>query len=920
MILKRIILILTIFVLSLLLLGMTALSCFFIFSPSYLESRLIPEMAEKAGIELSSIQVRNIGFHGVELSDVKIGSKEEKGLSIDSIRVDYSISRLFHYNINQITLSGISAIIEYENDNLSIKGLDSLVGKEREGANKTEISGTTFTIGKISIGDSHVTLRVNDRTIRVPFDLDMDMVTQNLIPRRLSANLYPEGDKITINGIPDSNTKMIGITLLADNLLLGNYIHMIDDIFPFDLKSNARLEISTKLDLQSFSLSDISVSCILNRTEINLGDICLQNLTASRGSELPVKIHVISKDASLWEFNISEVLAVIPPAPVVVDASGSISIINSNMDAKVKMRTSTWKNQGKGDSEILINKIGLFSLPDLEWDIYAKREGDMPLNIQVRGKAFKGNYNDQVRLVMPDLTVVAGSPDIQISANINKSIFDASYNVRIPKIKINNDNMQISVPYITLKGDVGNSPGNDRSISSLFSLKSPGIKFKGFDMSADIPEAGVEGSLSYKPIAGLNANTTLSFRQGSISMSDEMVRVNGLSGSFPVKWPSGKNIPGKITTESARFKDMELGRLEAEIRQNTKGMSLSGKYYSALIKNMNFNISGNMSLDPKFKEAQININLPDFRPSSEINLGRFLPDQDGMYVNGQFNLSCVLAYSQAGLSSDVKIKIDDSEFHDSENKLIFEGISTSLELTDLIALKSIPRQTLKIKKLSYSDIRASDLVMDFQIESPKSLLIEKGKFKWCGGNINIQAFRVEPEKDDYDITLICDRLNLAQVLEQFGAANATGSGTVNGRIPLRYSKGHMTFEDGFLYSTPGGGGKIHVTGTEVLTAGLPPGSPQYTQMEIAQVALKDFDYSWVKMALNSEGKELVMKLQFDGKPANRLPFEYDKEIGRFIKVDANSPGSNFQGIQLDVNFRLPLDQMLNYKDVLDMIR
>ena len=74
------------------------------------------------------------------------------------------------------------------------------------------------------------------------------------------------------------------------------------------------------------------------------------------------------------------------------------------------------------------------------------------------------------------------------------------------------------------------------------------------------------------------------------------------------------------------------------------------------------------------------------------------------------------------------------------------------------------------------------------------------------------------------------------------------------------------------------------------------------------------------MALNSEGKELVMKLQFDGKPANRLPFEYDKEIGRFIKVDANSPGSNFQGIQLDVNFRLPLDQMLNYKDVLDMIR
>jgi hypothetical protein len=919
MILKRFISILTIFILSLLLLGMTALSCFFIFFPSYLESRLIPEMAEKAGIELSSIQVRNIGFHGIELSDVKIGSKEEEGLSIDSILVDYSISRLFQYNVKQITLSGISAIVEYENNNLSIKGLDSLLGKEREVEKKTGDSGTTFTIGKISIGDSHVILRVNDRTTRMPFDLDMDMVTQNLIPRRLSANLYPEGHKVTITGNPDSNTDTMRIALLADNLPLGNYVHLIDDVLPFDLKSNICLDISTKLDLQSFSLSDISVSCILNRTKINLEDMSVKNVIASEGNELPVKIHIVSKDTARWEFDISKMLTVISNIPVVVDASGSISVSNKNIDAKVKMRTSPGENGGKSNSEIFVKNIGIFTLPGLEWDIYAGRQGDMPFNIHINGKASQENDNNCIRLVMPDLNITAGGPEIEASASVNKTLFDASYSVRIPRVKISNDDIRLSVLYVTLKGDVGNSPGNDRSISSSFSLKSPGIKFKGFDMSADIPETGAKGSLSYEPIAGLNANTMLSFRQGSISMSDEMVRINGLSGSVPVKWPSGENYPGKITTESARYKDMDLGRLEAEIRQNTKNISLSGKYYSGLIKNMDFNISGNVSLEPKFKEAQININLPDFRPSSEINLGRFLPEQDDMYVNGQFALSCVLAYSQAGLSSNVKIKIDDSELHDSENKLMLEGISTSLELTDLIALKSIPRQTLKIKKLSYGDIKASDLVMDFQIESPKSLFVEQGRFKWCGGNINIQAFRVEPEKDDYDITLICDRLNLAQVLEQFGAASATGGGTVNGRIPLRYSKGRLTFEDGFLYSTPGGGGKIHVTDTEVLTAGLPPDSPQYTQMEIAQEALKDFDYSWVKMALNSEGKELVMKLQFDGKPANRLPFEYDKEIGSFKKVDDSSPGSNFQGIQLDVNFRLPLDEMLNYKDVLDMI-
>jgi hypothetical protein len=50
-----------------------------------------------------------------------------------------------------------------------------------------------------------------------------------------------------------------------------------------------------------------------------------------------------------------------------------------------------------------------------------------------------------------------------------------------------------------------------------------------------------------------------------------------------------------------------------------------------------------------------------------------------------------------------------------------------------------------------------------------------------------------------------------------------------------------------------------------------------------------------------------MRLQFDGKPANPLPFIYKKEIGSFIRVEAGAQGSIFQGIGLDVNLRLPTE-------------
>jgi len=168
--------------------------------------------------------------------------------------------------------------------------------------------------------------------------------------------------------------------------------------------------------------------------------------------------------------------------------------------------------------------------------------------------------------------------------------------------------------------------------------------------------------------------------------------------------------------------------------------------------------------------------------------------------------------------------------------------------------------------------------------------------------------------------LYCDRLNLPMILEQLGGVNAEGIGTVNGRLPIQVKNGKIRFSDGFLFSTPGEGGKIHVTGTEMLTAGIPRNTPQYVQLELAREALKNYDYDWAKLNLKTEGDNAVLRLQLNGKPSKPLPFVYNKEIGGFAKVDVGNKGSIFQGIRLDVNFRVPLDKILHYKDILDMIK
>jgi hypothetical protein len=258
--------------------------------------------------------------------------------------------------------------------------------------------------------------------------------------------------------------------------------------------------------------------------------------------------------------------------------------------------------------------------------------------------------------------------------------------------------------------------------------------------------------------------------------------------------------------------------------------------------------------------------------------------------------------------------------HHPENKLVIEGIQLNLIFPEIPKMQSAPGQQLRFATASAGGLTIENGTVEFQIEPPRTLFIEKGRFSWSDGNVYVQSERISPGVDNYNIILFCDRLNLAKVLDQFGAANVEGKGTVSGRIPLQYQDGRLSFDDGFLFSSPGEGGKIRMKDTEILTAGIPPDTPQYTQMELARKALEDYDYAWAKLNITSEGEDLLLKMQLDGKPAKPLPFVYQTDIGGFAKVEADVQGSTFQGIRLDVNFRLPLNKIMQYKELIQMIQ
>jgi hypothetical protein len=94
-------------------------------------------------------------------------------------------------------------------------------------------------------------------------------------------------------------------------------------------------------------------------------------------------------------------------------------------------------------------------------------------------------------------------------------------------------------------------------------------------------------------------------------------------------------------------------------------------------------------------------------------------------------------------------------------------------------------------------------------------------------------------------------------------------------------------------------------------------------VDFAAEALKNFSYNWVKLLFNSEGEELYVQMQMDGKPVQSLPFRYDSTTGLLQRIENGEQGIN-QPIRLDVNFRLPLNRFLGYsgriQDIMNKIR
>ncbi len=564
-------------------------------------------------------------------------------------------------------------------------------------------------------------------------------------------------------------------------------------------------------------------------------------------------------------------------------------------------------------------------MPVKKWELYVSRVGiDMPVTAEIR---------EVQSTFLVDQDTISGQGSMEISHKMAAAILleykadlhlgdGISFDLKLNTGKIKEFLFEQAENKVSIKSPAVSISVNGNPEKGVGKININAEHTRALSNIAEVffPKIGVQGMFKYDKNSKPTADIVVNAFGGTADLQESKTKMSGISFEIPYQYPaSAKNSKGRYSIANIRYNDQYRFSSQGRVVQTgMKEVKINGSAISHPIKKavLAFNAAagfenglyGNMdfSIEPfVLTQAEVKKAVPQFFQDGEIKATVSAKGQLGLKNNK--------------ISSFLQTNIKNGSVHIPDSKFTATGVNAMVSFNNLLVPETIPGQVLTIDEVQVDKVRISDARVRFSIEDAASLLIENIRFKWCNGLVSTEAIRFPHETDTYNFSLYCDRLELTKLLEQVGAFNADGSGTLNGRIPIVYSNGNISFDNGFLFSTPGSGGKIKVENTDVLTAGIPLDSPQFAELDVAREALKNFNYKWAKLVFNTFEDTLYVNMELDGKPSHIMPFEYKKEIGRFVRVDAASPGSHFQGIKLDVNLNLPFNEVMKFGNKLKSI-
>lgn len=905
-------------VLALVALSACVLLVGYLYLPALVADHLPVKQIRRLGFSEFSGRVQRVGLHQAAGGPFFFGPPDHPAIAVQTVLLDYAPFELRRKIIRRLRINGITVNLVAGAHGIHLQGLDR---REQTGGNAGNPSSTVampsipeITVAHVEVRSGTIVISLNGAVHRVPFEADIRPEGTGFAKLTAEVRLYPEDQPLLLTAHADRRSRQVELHLEGKEIRLDRFADLTHRLPGLDITGEVAVEASAVLQPASPFFSDIALEITWRRGRLAYAPVTLVSETA--GS--PATLTAASKDALNWQLSASG-FQVLSPASVKLDAlsadltmDGGQRIVEAKIDAAVNPFSLACPVQMTMENRFpVVLAMQLSRAAAGDWQAALDATAGKPIDALNGLRADVGTGLIACDALHFNATArgknKTGTMHWQLDGKTIRTAAAGTL-VDLPQVRAEGE-LQFDLQSSGRRwhGDV-----HVTSSSTTLSGDGPIGKLGNVDLRADMRQAGggtpeIDGRLR--------------LTDGRLQSSTSALQFDGIRLDLPYRFPfktgGGK---GKISIARVSHQRNNLGRISGHVEQKQHAYVFNGLFSSAWLPNLSATIDGDISTPGAgFPQAVFTFQVPSYELPADSDLGRMMPAANGVTLSGILSARGGATLSPTGNHGELDFAMHNGLLRVPQRKIEVAGIDLSLHFPELPQVRSGPAQALRFTRAAMGGIVVDGGRFDLQVESAKTLFIEKGQLSWCGGKVDVQSLRIQQGRQAYQLSLYCQRLGLSSILEQLGSVNARGTGTLNGRIPMSYSEGRIRFDDGFLFSTPGESGEIQLTGTEILTRGIPKDTPQFTQVDLAREALKDYDYNWARLGLMSEGEDFVMRLQFDGKPAKPLPFVYKKEIGGFVRVETGAKGSVFQGIGLDVNLRLPLNRLLQYKDIVNLM-
>ena len=890
----------------------------YLYLPKLVTDRLPAAQIRGLGFSDFTGRISRIGLFQTEAGPFVFGHADQPALSIGSVAIDYTPGELRRKKIRCVRISDVTVNSAFGPDGFGLPGLNRATLARKEAADTSGPDAmpslADMAVEKIEVRSGMVNLNWHDATYTIPFEADLKSVGKDITKLDCHVRLFPRDQPLALAAQVDMHDQQARVSLDGPAIDLDRFTDLIHLIAGLDVTGKVTVESNAELTWAPFAISNATIHLTWHSGRLAYASAIIE----PGRDETPPTLSASSGGLRTWQIK-AQGVQLQTPVPVVMNMlTATVNLGGDIRNATGKAELTLLPGSIERPAPVSLN-AGV-SLP-LTFDVTQHTSGEWTAGFST-ARNNPSTRSDPLDITIAGAGILGGAPRCSLTATGDGQGATADWQLDLREIRAVAAGTILNLPSAYAKGELQfKDDPRDPSWTGTARIRLPYPTVDGGGMAGNLDALTLSARFQQQGRHASVVDARLRCTNGRFYHQGSGLR---LSGGF-LDLPFGSNpeatvSPGTFSVARIDYKKRAIGKIKGRIKQTQDAYAFSATHDSGLFPGMTAALAGNLYINgPRGGDADLAFQILPYELPAESDLGRFAPAAKGVTLSGSVSAKGKAAISPKGIDGEVDVAMKGGELRLAEKKITVTGIDANLRFPELPRIRSGPAQPIRFSRAAMGGIVVDGGWFDVQVESENTLFVEKGRLNWCGGKVDAQALRITAGRQDYQVSLYCQRLSLSTILEQLGAVNAKGSGTVNGRIPIAYSHGRIRFDDGFLFSTPGETGQIQLTGTEMLTRGIPAGTPQFAQVELAQEALKDYAYTWAKLGLVSEGEDFLMRLQFDGKPVNPLPFVYQKEIGSFVRVKAGAQGSVFQGIGLDVNLRLPLDRLLQYKEMVNMI-